>query len=463
MADSAPSRPPPAAAADRLPRRLGAWSAAAVLVGSTIGSGIFRVPSTVAAEAEAIALIAGVWILGGLMTLCGVLTVAELATMYPKPGGLYVYIREAFGPLPAFLFGWTRLLVIQPSLLGGIAMIFASYARTFVPLDEAGVRVLAAGVILTLAAANYRSIAWAAGLQNVSTAAKVAALAGVSALLFAFGGGAGGGALAQGGGAAVDVRWAALGVALISVMWTFDGWADLTYVAGEVRDPARALPRALIGGSIAVALIYLAVNAAFLYVLPLEEAAASTLIAADAAERIFGASGAALVSALVMLSTFGAINGPMMTGPRTFYALAADGLFFRRVADVHPRFRTPHVAIVLAALLGVAYLSVRTFEQLAEAFVLGITPFYALAVGAVFRLRRTRAGAPRPYRTPGYPVVPLFFLAGVLFLLGSALVRRPGITLFGFGVILAGVPVFYLWARLRRRSGVPRDAGGGLA
>jgi basic amino acid/polyamine antiporter, APA family len=426
-----------------LPRKLGVWSAAAVLVGSTIGSGIFRVPSTVAAEAGGLGGIALLWIGGALIALFGALTLAELAVMFPRAGGIYAFLREAWGPLPAFLFGWTRLLVIQPAVLGAIAMIFAAYFSTFVPLTDTGTRVVAGTLVVLLAAANYRSVKWGAAVQNASTAAKVGALLGLAVMAFLFGDG-GTGAFAG----SPDFSVAAvtgLGAAFVAVLWTYDGWADVTYLGGEVRDPQRNLPRALIGGTLGVVAVYMIVNAAYLYVLPIDDMAASSLVAADAATRVFGAVGASLVAALVLLSTFGALNGTLMSGPRVFYALATDGLFFRTIGRVHPRFETPYAAITLAALLGIGYISVRTFEQLAEAFILGIWPFYILSVLAVIRLRRLRPDIPRPYRVPGYPVVPVVFLVASGWLLGDALVRNPWGTLIGFGIILAGVPVYFVW------------------
>ncbi|MBW3629339.1 MAG: amino acid permease [Gemmatimonadetes bacterium] len=433
---------------DALPRRLGIWSAAAVLVGSTIGSGIFRVPSTVAGDVGTVGAMALLWVLGGLVALFGALTIAELAVLFPRSGGIYVFLREAYGPLPAFLFGWTELLVIRPSALGAIAMLFAEYVQEFVPISERGVRLVAAGAILLLAAANARSVTWGAAVQNVSTAAKVLALSGLAVLAFALGDGSRG-ALGTGEFDLTPISWGGFGVALIAVMWAYDGWADLTFVAGEVRDPARTLPRALLGGTAAIIAIYLFVNAAYLYVLPVAEMAGRPLVAADAARKIFGEPGAAVVAAMVMTSAFGALNGAMMTGPRVFFAMAEDGLFFRQIAAVHPVYRTPWAAIVLAALLGIGYVSIRTFEQLADAFILGIWPFYAMAVGAVFLLRRKRPDLPRPYRTVGYPVVPLVFLAASVLMLLNAAVEQPVSTLTGFAIILLGVPVFFLWRRLR--------------
>ena len=441
----------PEATSDRLPRRIGLWSAAAVLVGSTIGSGIFRVPSAVAGDVGTVGAIILLWLVGAAVALMGALTLAELAVLFPRSGGIYVFLREAYGPLPAFLFGWTELLVIRPSALGAIAVLFAEYLAEFVPIGGPGVRTAAALAIVVLAAVNIRSLGWGAVVQNASTAAKVAALVGLALVAFMLGN-PGEGAFAQ----PVELArttWGGFGIALVAVMWAYDGWADLTFLGGEVRDPARVLPRALLGGTATVVLVYLIVNVAYLYVLDIPAMSGRPLVAADAARAVFGNPGAAIVAAMVMVSAFGALNGATMTGPRIFFAMADDGLFFRPIAAVHPTWRTPAAAITLAALLGIAYLSVRTFEQLADSFILGIWPFYALAVGAVFRLRRTHPELPRPYRTLGYPVVPAVFLVASLALLGNALVEQPASTAFGFGIILLGIPAYYGWrARHDRRA-----------
>lgn len=437
---------------ERLVRQLGVWSAAAVLVGSTIGSGIFRVPSEVAAEVGTVGGVVAVWVAGAALSLFGALTMAELATRYPRSGGIYVFLREAYGERVAFLFGWTQLVVIRPSALGAIAMIFAEYLRNLAggALD---VRRTAAMAILGVGVLNARSLRWTAWLENATTGAKVVAMVVVAgaALVLALAGGSTAPVASVAPTSSGGAGWAGLGVALVAVLWAYDGWADLTFVAGEVRDPARTLPRALGGGVLVVVAVYLAVNAAYLSVLTVSEMAVSDLVAADAAGRLIGGAGERLVSALVVLSTLGALTGAMMTGPRIFFAMAEDGLMWRPVAAVHPRWHTPWGAVALASVLGVAYVSVRSFEELAGGFILGIWPFYALAVGAVILDRRRHPDAPRPFRTPGYPWVPVLFLAATLGMLLSALVAQPGLTLFGFAVIAAGVPV-HAWAG-RRRGG----------
>jgi amino acid transporter len=435
-----------AAAVDRLPRRLGLWSAAAVLVGSTIGSGIFRIvggENGVADRVGTVGAMSLLWILGALIALVGALTIAELAAMFPRSGGIYVFIREAYGPLPAFLFGWTELLVIRPSALGAIAMLFAEYAGQFFNYGDLGTRLVAAAAILLLGLANIRSVRWGAVVQNLSTAAKVLAIVGLAVAAFIFGNG-GQGALA----APIEwspLTWTGFGLALVSVMWAYDGWADLTFISGEVKDPGRTLPRAIIGGVLAIVAIYVAVNAAYFFVLTVPQMISSKLVAADAATAVFGAVGASVVAAMVMVSAFGALNGSMMTGPRIFFAMADDGNFFRPIAAVHARYKTPYAAILLATALGIAYVSFRTFNELADAFILGIWPFYALAVAAVFTLRRTRPDFPRPYRTIGYPVVPAIFLLASVGMLLNSLISEPLTTLVCFAVILLGIPVYLLW------------------
>lgn len=440
----------PGAAPDRLPRRLGLVSAIAVLVGSTIGSGIFRVPSSVAAEVGTVGAIALLWIVGAMVALFGALTIAELAAMYPRSGGIYVYLREAYGRVPAFLFGWTELLVIRPSALGALALVFASYTGTFFPLGDTGERILAASAIALLALTNVRSVDWGAFVANLTTAAKVLALALVGLIAFAFGD------ISQGALAGPmewsPLTWTGFGVALISVLWAYDGWADLTFMAGEVKDPERTMPRALLLGTAIVVVLYLIVNTAYLWVLSVPDMAGSELVASDAAQRIFGVAGASIISALVMLSTFGALNGSTMTGPRILYAMAEDRLFFKPIAHVHPKYKTPDASILLCAALGIAYVSIRSFERLAGDFILGIWPFYALAVGAVFILRRREPNAVRPYRTAGYPIVPLVFLLASVLMLLNSLFRDTRPTLLNFGIILLGIPVYYVWNARRRQA-----------
>ena len=431
-----------------------------MLIGSTIGSGIFRSPAGIADKLPGPLPLLAVWVTGGLFALCGALTLAEVAGALPETGGLYVYIRDGWGRLPAFLFGWAELVVIRAASMGAVSLTFADYFLRVLRVDAAAAArwshwVAAAAIVLT-STINYRGARAGAHVQNYTTVAKYGGLVFIILLAFALGLPRTGGHFtpaAPAGSFAVG----AFGLALVSVLWAFDGWADLSFVAGEVEDPRRTLPRALVTGTLAVIAVYLLANLAYLAVLPVEEIRRSKLVAADVAERLVGAPGVAFVAATVMLSTFGTLNGSLLTAPRIFFAMADDGLFFRPVARVHARHGSPYVAIVLTAALGVVFVLLRSFEQLADAFVTAILPFYALGVASVFRLRRAAAEGRSTYspsfRVPGYPVVPLLFVAATLYLLVNGLLDPAGrwATAGTLGVVLAGIPVYYLTVGRRGR------------
>jgi basic amino acid/polyamine antiporter, APA family len=439
-----------------LPRKLGVMSTAALLVGITIGSGIFRVPSTVAGEIGSVGGVALVWIAGAAISLAGALSLVALVSALPKTGGAYVYIREGFGPLAAFLYGWIKLIVTGPAALAAVALIFAEYMRAFAPLSDRQVQVVAGALLVALTIANVRSVNWSSWLQNASTVAKALALAALAFVIFARGR-ASDGALSQPlawSGVATSGFW----TALIAVLWTYTGWVDVTYVAGEVRDPGRTFPRAMLGGMAVVLVLYLLINAAYLYVLPMPVMTASNLVAATAAKRVMGPLGASLVGLLVMTSTFGSLNGSILTSPRVFFALAEDGLFFRSVAAVHPRYKTPYVALTLYMFLGLAGIATRTFQQLAELFVIGIWPFYALSVAAVFLVPRKRPELAAQCRGWGHPVLPIAFLLVSAGMLANGVVARPFETALSAGIIVLGVPVYFAWRALRARDAIPGAA-----
>jgi amino acid transporter len=440
MAESAPSI---------LPRRLGVWTATAIVLGITIGSGIFRVPGSVAQHVDTFGATALLWMLGGIITLCLALSLAELATMFPRPGGIIVFVREAYGPLIAFLFGWT-FLWINPASWAAIALIFAEYLGHFVPLDEPGRRLVAAALIALITLANYYSVPIAAALQNVATSAKALALVALSAGLVLLGPGTDGALAAP---LSFEIRDpGGFGVALILVLFAYSGAAAFCALSGEIRDPARALPQSLIVGMLAVILLYLVTNAAYLYALPMDALSASGLVAADAMVRTAGSSAASLIAALVMLSTFGALAATALADPRVFFAMAQEELFFHNLGRVRPKSDTPHVAILVAGAIAILYVVVRGFEQLAAGFILGLWPFYALAVVGVIVLRIRRPDWPRPYRVLGYPWVPLTFFAASLLILGNALIEQPGITLLNVGLTLSGIPVYFIWRASTRRA-----------
>jgi amino acid transporter len=442
-APGAPTATATEAATDsRLPRRLGLGSALAVVMGSMIGSGIFRVPGAVAADTGTIGAMMLAWVVAGLVTLCGALALAEVAALFPRVGGIYVYLNAAYGRLTAFLFGWL-ILIISPALNGAVALVFGEYVGRLLSLTASQARLTAAAAIVVVATSNYRSVRYGAAIQQLTTAAKVTAI--LALAVAAFVAGQGGSVNWHSDAGLAPRTWGGFGLALVAVLWAYNGWQDVTYVGGEVREPQRTLPRAILGGTFGVMLIYLAINAAYLHVLSVGGMADSPLVAADVAVRLVGRAGDAAIAALVCVSTFGTLNGGLLVFPRIFFAMADDGLFFRKVAAVHPRFGTPHVAIVLTAVLAVGYLSLRSFEQLIEIAVLGQLPFWALGVGAVLVLRRTLPGLPRPYRSPGYPIVPLLFIAAMLALLANSLREHPESTAWTLGAVLAGIPVYFGW------------------
>lgn len=431
-------------AADPLPRRLGFWATTALVIGTIIGSGIFRVPAAVAGDAGSLGGVAAVWLLGGLITLCGALATAELAAAFPESGGIVVYLREAYGRGMAFLYGWT-LLFLAPAGTAALALVFAEYLGQLVPLSTIGIQVVASGAIAILVATSYRSVEGGGAIQGAATVGKVAAIAALILAAFVLGDGSSG---SFGRGAPLShATVGGVGLGLIGALWSYNGFQDMVCVAGEVRDPGRVLPRALLAGNLVVLGLYLAANAAYLYVLPYATLAASPLAASDTMVRVLGPSGAGAVAVMVMVSTFGAINGLVITQPRVFYAMARNGMLFASLARVHPRFATPHVALMAFGIVSVVCVWLRSFEQLTEAFVLGVWPFLALATIGVILLRRRRPELPRPYLTPGYPFVPLVFACGTMWVVANALVARPVTTLAGIGLTLLGVPIYMVWQR----------------
>ena len=441
-----------------LPRRLGLWSAIAVLVGTTIGSGIFRSPAGVADKLPGPLPLMTVWVVGGIFSLCGALTLAELAGALPETGGHYVYIREGWGRLPAFLYGWAELIIIRAAALGAISLTFAEYLLRGLGYDPAQTPYnsyahwVAALALALMATINILGLRWGSLVQNVTTIAKYGGLLFIVALAFAIG-------LPRTGGhftpaaPAGSFSVGAFGLALVSVLWAFDGWGDLSKVGGEVANPRQNLPKAIVLGTLGVVVIYLLANLAYLSVLSVDEIRGARLVAADVALRLVGPIGVTLVSITVLLSTFGSINGSLLTGPRIFFAMADDGLFFRQVARIHPEYKTPYVAISLAAAIGIGFVLLRSFEQLADIFVTASLVFYILSIGAVFPLRR-RPGWNPPVRVPGYPVVPALFCLATLFLIVNALIdpgQRWG-TIGVLGVIALGIPVFYFTVGRQRRA-----------
>jgi basic amino acid/polyamine antiporter, APA family len=442
--------PPP-----KLTRTLGLWSSVALVVGITIGSGIFRTPASIAQRVPNPVAMLLLWAAGGGITLCGALSLGELAAALPETGGLYAYLREGWGRMAGFLFGWSELVLIRASALGGIAVVFGEYLLRSVGVDPIEhyviSRSLSAAAIAFAAAVNIRGTSLGALVVGVATWAKFAALLVLAGAAFAIGAHHGASVANLTTGTGEPLAVGSMGLALVSILWAYDGWADLSFASGEVQQPQVNLPRAIVLGTLAIIAIYLTTNVAYLYVNPIRAVAQSKLVAADTMFALFGRGGVVLVSMFVMISSFSSLNGSMLASPRVFFAMADDGLLFETIAKVHPRYRTPYVAILLAAVLGMILVLSRSFEALTDTFVLAIWPFYALGVAAIFRLRRTRPDLPRPYRAIGYPVVPAIFVAAVAGFVINALINQPLSTSLTFALILAGAPVYFIAFRNRAR------------
>ena len=427
-----------------LKRQIGLWSAIAIVIGTTIGSGIFRSPAGIADKLPGPLPLAIVWVAGGIFALCGALSFSELASVFPRTGGIFVFIKEGFGRLPAFLFGWAEITVIRAAAVGAIATTFAEYFLRVLGVDPGEyARYVAAAAIIAMGTVNILGVKWGTLVLGFTTLAKYGGLIFIIVIALALG-------LPRTGGHYTpamppgSLNMSAFGLALVSALWAYDGYADLSYASGEVRDPERNMPRALIGGTVAVILIYLLANIAYLAVIPVEEMRRSRLVAADVAEQVLGAPGVYFVGVTVMLSTWGTLTGSLFTSPRIFFAMAEDGLFFKSVAKVHPKFQTPHIAIAINIVLGVIFVLVRNFEQLADAFVTAILPFYGLGVAALFVVRK-RPGYKPAFRVPGYPIVPLLFVFSVLYLLVNALIDPASrlATAITLGIVLVGIPVYF--------------------
>jgi basic amino acid/polyamine antiporter, APA family len=442
---------------ERLPRTLGLWSSITLVVGITIGSGIFRSPAGIARQAPNPLVMLGLWVAGGIITLCGALSLAEIAAALPETGGIYAYLREAWGRRAAFLFGWAELVLIRASALGGIAVVFGEYLLRSISIDPTVhvllARGISAGAIAFAAAVNVRGADLGALVVGIATWAKFAALTLLVLASFVLGGAHGATTAHLTSGSTGPLAFGTIGLALVSVLWAYDGWADLSFAAGEVKDPERNLPRAIIYGTLALIALYILTNLAYLYVFPVDAIGRSPLVAADTMMAIFGRVGVILVSVFVMISSFSSLNGSMLASPRVFFAMADDGLLFETIAKVHPKYKTPYVAILLAALLGISLVMSRSFERLTDTFVLAIWPFYALGVAAIYRLRRDRPDLPRPYRAIGYPVVPAIFIASVVAFVVNSLIHDTTNSVITFAVILAGLPVYELVFAKRSRRG----------
>jgi len=393
-----------------------------IVVGTVIGSGIFLVPGGVLRDSGGdVGLALLVWIVGGVLSLLGALTYAELGAMNPRAGGLYVYLRDAFGPLPAFLYGWALFFVIGSGSIATLSAAFARYIQQFVVLSALSAKLVSLAVILVVAGVNVRGTRHGAVVQNWSTAIKVGALLLLSALLLATGSGLAGTQVRVLTTPLTTELLRGIAVAMVAVLWAYEGWQYVTFSAGEIVEPQRVFVRGIVAGTLAIVAIYLLANLGYLAAIP------------------------------ILVSIFGAANGIALTAPRVFYAMARDGLFFRKLAEVHPRFGTPAVAILAGSAWTMVLAGSGTFEQLLTYVVFTGWAFYGLAAASIFVYRRLPQAA-RPFRVPGYPVTPLLFIAASGGIVVSTLVSRPTQALLGIGIILLGMPAYWWWRRSNRAA-----------
>jgi APA family basic amino acid/polyamine antiporter len=426
-----------------LPRKLGLLDSLAIVIGIVIGGGIFLVPNLVARSLSSTPLILAVWTLAGVTSFFGALACAELGAALPSTGGQYVFLREAYGPMAAFLCGWSMFLVSRSAQVAWLAVILSFYVSYFVPLGPLASKLLGVGAILVFAAINYRGVSAGALVQKAFTFAKVAGLLIIIGSAFLFRGRPA--PVLSAGGEAFSLSQ--FGVALIACMLAYDGWVQVSFVAGEIRDPERNILLALAGGVATCITVYLLANLAYLRVLSVPEIAASDHVGATVAERVLGSGGGTLVAGIILMSIVGTLNGCFLTSPRVYFAQARDGLFFSRFADVHPRFQTPSFSIVAQAIWAVVLVLSGTYETLAEYAMFGVWIFYGLMVLGVVLLRLKRPGLARPYRMWGYPATPILFLAVTTYFVGNTLLTRPGPSLASLALIATGVPVYFFWRR----------------
>jgi APA family basic amino acid/polyamine antiporter len=425
-----------------LPRRLGLIDSSAIVVGTIIGSGIFLVPNLVARSLPSAPWIIAVWIFTGILSFFGALAFAELGAMIPATGGQYVFLREAYGPLWGFLCGWTYFFVIISAAIAWLGISFATYFSYFVPLTPGMTKAVAVALIGAITLINYRGVVMGAAVQKLFTLMKVAALAVLIAAAFVAA------PHAASATPAAPVTMSGFGVAMISCLLSYDGWVALSFVAGEVKEPKRTLPLALaLGVGLAIA-IYVVANVAYLRVLSVGEIAATARVGALAAERTLGPIGGGFVSLTILMSIVGAINGWILTAPRIYFAQAQDGLFFKKVAAVHPRYQTPYVSIVLFGTWSALLALSGTYETLAAYAMYAAWVFYGLTAMAVLVLRRREPDRPRPYRMTGYPATLLLFAAVALGFVVNTFVSSPGPAILGTLLIGAGVPVYFIWRKI---------------
>jgi len=431
-----------------LARVLGLWDIVSLVIGGVIGSGIFLVPKDIAAAVGGPLLILAVWVVGGLLSFFGALSFGELGAAMPEAGGVYVYLREAYGSAVAFLFGWTLFLVIDSGAIATLTVAFSSrYLPHFFAVSPMMQKVISVVFILFLMSVNYLGVRHGANLQNILTIIKFAGLIGICAAIFIFAKGNTANFVTSPASASSKNLLSAFGIALVASLWAYKGWEAATYSAGETKNPQKNIPLGILIGSAACIVLYIIAQLAYLYVLPASEIAKSDRIAAEAMNIAVGGIGASIISFIILFSIMGATNQNFVCSPRVYYAMAKDGLFFSKLASIHPKFLTPHVSIIAIGLWSIVLSLSGTFEQLFTYVVFGQWIFFGLTVAAVIILRRKRPDLPRPYKTWGYPVTPIIFILASLYIAVSALINQFWNALAGLGIILLGLPFYFFWKK----------------
>jgi len=433
----------PSATTSDLPRKLGLLDALSIVIGIVIGAGIFLVPNLVARELKSPAAILSVWVFAGVISFFGALACAELGASFPATGGQYVFLREAWGPLVGFLCGWSMFVVARTAQVAWMAVTLALYVSYFLPLSNVASKLLGLAALALFTGVNYWGVTAGAMVQKVFTLAKVAGLLVIIASALLWGGAKASPLSSTASGFSVS----AFGVALIACVLACDGWVQLSFVAGEIRNPQRNILLALALGSAICTVIYVLANVAYMRVLSIPEIAASDHVGASVAERVLGHAGGSLVTVIILMSIIGTLNGCFLTSPRIYFAQARDGLFFRRFGNVHPRHQTPAFAIVAQALWAAVLLLSGSYESLVDYAMFAIWLSYGAMVAGVIVLRIQRPDLPRPYRMWGYPTTAVLFLAITAWFLGNMIVTRPVPSLIGLLFILTGIPIYFFWAR----------------
>jgi APA family basic amino acid/polyamine antiporter len=435
-----------------LRRTLGTSDLTLLVIGNVIGSGIFIVPSAVLRQSGSVSVALAVWIVGGALSLCGALAYAELGAMDAGAGGLYAYVRDAFGQFPAFLFGWTLFFGIGGGTISALVVAAAGYLGEFATLNTAARHALALAVIAVIGWITVRGIRGSASVQNWGSMIKLGAVVVMSGILLAMG--QGGAPLPAQASSGTVSLFSAAGTAMISVLWAYEGWQYVTFSAGETRDPQRSLPIAIGLGTAGIIAVYLIANLGYLAALGPAGVAASERVAADAMNSVLGPWAGRAIAAAIIVSMCSAALAVTITLPRGYYSMARDGVFFGAFARVHPTFGTPAVAIVALCIWAAILALSGTFEQLLAYVIFVGWIFYALGAAAVIVLRRKRPDAPRPYRVPGYPWTPLLFVAAAVALVINTIVAQPRVAAIGLLVVFSGAPAYLFW---RRQKGVRAD------